>query len=573
MLDLLTRTVSQGLQGVLPVAFALAWYRHVRDPGLVTGIKWGAIAAAPVTVLAVYLFRQSTRQSLWEAGMAGAALVAACWFLHRVSLASSRIAVARITPNHLLRAAVAIGVTILIVRQAMEIGVTLWAVVELRARDPLVALLLGTASAIAAGAAWLAVAPRIDNAALLRATRIFAMMFTAQAAMYLLHESAESGLLPWSEPLHAATEPYGPDGVYGRYFSLAVFIVPIVSALATRVRAWRYGAVVAAALVIVGVIELGGMRGQMFPTIKSVPATPPPPTAAAIVTGPHLVFRHAAVDPLYGRLSVTPLAAAGTAPRASAAFKCERVSYAGGHGLCLTTELGVFAYYKAIIFDRSLTATHTIRLSGSPTRTRVSPDGRVGAVTVFDIGTQHTYSGSSFSTKTTFIDLKSGDDIGDLESFAAWRDGKRIKARDFNFWGVTFARDSDTFYATLKTGGTTYLVRGELGLRKVTVLHSNVECPALSPDNRLVGFKKRVGTGAAPWRLYVLDLTTMTERPIAGETRSIDDQLEWLDNEHVLYGVPRAREPSNIDIWIADVDGGAPARLYLKDAESPIVVR
>ena len=100
MLDLLTRTISQGLQGVLPVAFALAWFRHVRDAGPATGIQWGAIAAAPVTVLAVYLFRQSTRQSLWEAGLAGAALVAACWFLHRVSLASSRITVTRICPGY-----------------------------------------------------------------------------------------------------------------------------------------------------------------------------------------------------------------------------------------------------------------------------------------------------------------------------------------------------------------------------------------------------------------------------------------------------------------------------------------
>ena len=573
MLDLLSRTVSQGLQGFLPVAFALAWFRHVREAGPIRGIHWGAIAAAPATLLAIYLFRQSTRQSLWEAALAGAALLAAVWFLQRVTRAASPFTAERIAPRSLLQPAVAIGVAILIVRQTMEIGATLWAVIELHARDPLVALLLGTAIAVAAAAAWLALAPRLDDAACLRATRIFAVMFAAQAAMYVLHESAESRLLPWSEPIHAATEPYGPDGAYGRYFSVAVFLVPVAAALAARVRAWRYSAVVAAALVIVVIIELAGTRGQTLARPKPVPATPPAPTAAAIAAVPHLVFRHTAVDPLYGRLSVTPLEGAGTAARAAAAFSCERVSYAGGHGLCLTTDRGVFTTYKAVIFDATLTATQTIRLSGSPTRTRVSPDGRVGAVTVFDIGSQHTYSGSSFSTKTTMVDLTSGDEIGDLESFATWRDGKRIKASDFNFWGVTFARDNNTFYATLKTGGTTYLVRGELALRKLTVLRSNVECPALSPDNRLLGFKKRVGTGADPWRFYVLDLATMAERPIAGETRSIDDQLEWLDNGHVLYGAPRAAQPSSIDLWTADVDGGAPARLYLKDAESPIVVR
>ena len=138
---------------------------------------------------------------------------------------------------------------------------------------------------------------------------------------------------------------------------------------------------------------------------------------------------------------------------------------------------------------------------------------------------------------------------------------------------MTFARDSNVFYATLRTAGTTYLVRGDLGLRNLTVLRDNVECPALSPDNRLIAFKKRIGPADAPWRFYVLDLATLTERPIAAETRSIDDQLEWLDDTHVLYAAPRAGRPSNRDVWVAPVDGSGPARIFLPDAESPIVVR
>ena len=80
------------------------------------------------------------------------------------------------------------------------------------------------------------------------------------------------------------------------------------------------------------------------------------------------------------------------------------------------------------------------------------------------------------------------------------------------------------------TKATTYLVRGDLGLRKLTVLHENVECPSLSPDNRRIAYKRRVGPQPEAWRLYILDLATMTERPIAAETRFIDDQAEWLDN-------------------------------------------
>ena len=442
---------------------------------------------------------------------------------------------------------------------------------------------------LAAGVVWVALAKRLPDAALGTGTRVFALLFAAQAAMYLFHESAESGFLPWSGVLHAATEPYGPDGVYGRYVSYAVFTFSLISALAVTVRAKipsRGGdrrpsanamvtrAVVVLALLIVAGIELMSVvRGERAGRAAIPPAPAAPREIAAMSVSPRLLFRHTAVDRNYSRLSVTPLDAREPADRAQAALNCERVSFAGGHGLCLTADRGVFTTYQAVLLDGKLQALHSIKLAGSPSRTRISPDGRVGAITVFDSGSEHRYDGSGFSTKTTILDMATGDELGDLESFATWRDGKRISAADFNFWGVTFARDSNVFYATLKTAGKTYLVRGDLGVRKLTVLKENVECPALSPDNHLIGFKKRVGTGASPWRFYVLDVATLAERPIDAETRSIDDQLEWLDDTHVLYGAPRADRPSSRDVWVAPVDGRGPARIYLPDAESPIVVR
>jgi len=194
---------------------------------------------------------------------------------------------------------------------------------------------------------------------------------------------------------------------------------------------------------------------------------------------------------------------------------------------------------------------------------------RVGALTVFVSG--HSYSGS-FSTQTTLIDMAGGEPLGELEQFATWRDGARFQHADFNFWGVTFARDSNIFYASLRTQGTTYLVRGDLGLRKMTVLRQNVECPALSPNNRLIAFKSNLGRDVAGWRFRVLELATMAEREIAAETRSIDDQIEWLDDRQILYGVPR---PSSAitDVWVAPIEGSGPARVFLPQAESPIVVR
>jgi hypothetical protein len=103
-------------------------------------------------------------------------------------------------------------------------------------------------------------------------------------------------------------------------------------------------------------------------------------------------------------------------------------------------------------------------------------------------------------------------------------------------------------------------------------VREGIECPSLSPDNRLIVFKRRVASIAGAWRLYVLDLATMAERPLAAETQYVDDQVEWLDNQRVLYAVPRKNSPVS-DVWVSPVDDSGPSRVYLSEASSPIVVR
>jgi hypothetical protein len=594
MYDLFTRTISQGLQAFLPVAFCLTWFRRAGDADPVTGLKWGIVAAVPATAAVAYLFQASSRQAQWEAALATAALTLAIWFARRVwqGLPSSLKPNGESRHRQVFRLAFALAAALIIARQAMEIAIVFTAALELRSLDALLAIAGGVAVSLVVTGLWLNIGRRLSDSALRTATRVFAALFAGQVAMYAFHESAEARLLPWSEVLHAATEPYGPDGIYGRYVSGLLFVIPLAAAVVTLLKARipqriagrrpRTARVVQAAmgvavLIAAGIALTGGINGERSVSYASpYPAPSPERDVAAIARSPHVLFRHTIVDQNYSRLSIAPLDAREPADRTSAELTCERVSYAAGRGICLHADRGFFTTYSAILFDRALKATHTIKLDGRPSRTRVSPDGRVAAITVFVTG--HSYVGSPFSTKTTILDMATGDELGDLESFTTWRAGVRFKHADFNFWGVTFARDSNVFYATLRTAATgsratTYLVRGDLGLRKLTVLGENIECPSLSPDNRLIAFKKRVGSDQAPWRFSVLDLATMTERPIAAETRSIDDQIEWLDNDHVLYAVRRSIHSSSLDVWVAPLDNRAPARVFMPEAESPIVVR
>jgi hypothetical protein len=75
------------------------------------------------------------------------------------------------------------------------------------------------------------------------------------------------------------------------------------------------------------------------------------------------------------------------------------------------------------------------------------------------------------------------------------------------------------------------------------------------------------------WQLHILDLKAQQETTIH-ESRSVDDQAEWLDADHVLYALPRNVEGSgSSDIWVARADGMGTPAVFIHDALSPCVVR
>ena len=276
---------------------------------------------------------------------------------------------------------------------------------------------------------------------------------------------------------------------------------------------------------------------------------------------PSLVFRDLRDAASNGKVAVAGLDY--PARRTLVPLRCDRVHFSARNGLCVVRGSGFGASYRALVFSADFHVRFGLELAGIPSRARVSPDGRRGSVTMFVQG--HSYADAgSFSTQTTLIDLQHGFKIGDLEQFAVTRAGRRVTAGDVNFWGVTFARDSDRFYATLATGGRTYLVEGSVRDRTARTIHDNVECPSLSPDGTRIGYKQRV-PGRDTWRLTVLDLRTMHETPLA-ETRGIDDQVEWLDDDRLLYGIDR-------EIWMVSADGSGEARRYAAGGDSPAVVR
>lgn len=363
----------------------------------------------------------------------------------------------------------------------------------------------------------------------------------------------------------------------------------LAAAVAVAVALWKYrpkpadafdarAASIAAALPASSLQQIDGGAVPGLPQDEPAVATDQPgngqmqeAVAKPALRSRQLFHRYTGLDNNYGRLGY--LEGEAGQREFSGKLSCDVAYVHGGRGICLVAKRGVVTSYFARLFNAvSLEPDVEFPLAGMPSRARISADGKLAAYTVFLTG--HGYTTLDFSTQSVILDASTGKQLLDLETdFAVVRDGTPIKEADFNFWGITFTPDARGFYATLSTNRQHLLVAGDIAARTMTVLYENVECPSLSPDGTRVAYKKRfIENGRIVWQLQVLDLATLTETGLS-ERRSIDDQLEWLDDEHLLYSVPRPDQDAGggTDVWVAAADGGSEPRLHLANAYSPSV--
>ena len=291
-------------------------------------------------------------------------------------------------------------------------------------------------------------------------------------------------------------------------------------------------------------------------------------SVAALQEGPRIVFRNTAIGPNYGRVAMVPLGDPGSA-RALTDLSCDRVFATTTRTLCLASDRGVVTTYTARVLTRGEAAPRQLPLTGIPSRARLSRDGSRAATTSFVSGDSYATTGFSTRTVVTALDGSSAD----LETFRLVHRGKAIAPVDRNYWGVTFAADGDTFYATASFGGRNWLSRGSLERRTLTTIRSDAECPSLSPDGSRVAYKKRQDRAPGDWRIAVLDLASGRETMLA-ENRSVDDQVEWLDDRRVVYGLPgEGAAAGETNVWTVPADGTGDPALLIEKAWSPAVVR
>ncbi len=111
---------------------------------------------------------------------------------------------------------------LMITREGMETALML---MQVRNSQLVTGALLGLGAAVLFAWGWARFGHLINVKRFFQVTGIFLLLFMLQVGIYSFHEFSEAGLLPNSDMLHAATEKFSPDGLYGKWFSLMMIAV------------------------------------------------------------------------------------------------------------------------------------------------------------------------------------------------------------------------------------------------------------------------------------------------------------------------------------------------------------
>jgi len=235
MLQAFVITLREGLEAFLIVAISLAYLRKSGRHQLVPAVHWGIAVSILLSIGAGVLLQRASNQALWEGVLAVAAAVLVASLIVHMWRHARRLK--REIEDKLEQSALQTGAKaflgvflftlLMITREGMETAMLMGTLLfQVQATNVIVGAAAGTL--FAAGVAWLwsRYGHRINLALFFQVTAVFLGVFVVQLLIYGFHELTEANIFPYSEPLHWATEPYGPDGRYGQYLSYMLVLLP-----------------------------------------------------------------------------------------------------------------------------------------------------------------------------------------------------------------------------------------------------------------------------------------------------------------------------------------------------------
>ena len=227
MIPALIIVFREGFEAFLSVAIIFAYLRKTGRDSLRPAVYWGIVASI-IASFALGWELMRVNQSLWEGVLGVVAAVFVATFVIHVWRTAPRMrhdmeaqldnATGQRSP--FLAFAAVFGFTaFMVTREGMETALML---IQVRTGRFILGSFLGIGAAALMAWAWAHWGHRINLKRFFQVTGLFLLLFTAQIIFYSIHEFSEAGILPKSEAIHTATEPFSPVGIYGKWFSVAM---------------------------------------------------------------------------------------------------------------------------------------------------------------------------------------------------------------------------------------------------------------------------------------------------------------------------------------------------------------
>jgi high-affinity iron transporter len=236
MLQAFVITLREGLEAFLIVAISLAYLRKSGRHELVPAVRLGIGAAIGISIGAAFLFQRAANQALWEGLLAVAAAISVATLtvhMWRTARRIKRDIEGRLYSSTLKTGTAAFlgvfGFTLLMIsREGMETALLMGTLLfQVQSVHVIMGAVAGTLVSASVAWLWSRYGYRVNLALFFQVTAVFLLVFVLQLLIYGFHELTEANIFPYSEPLHWATEPYGPDGRYGQYITYLLVMLPL----------------------------------------------------------------------------------------------------------------------------------------------------------------------------------------------------------------------------------------------------------------------------------------------------------------------------------------------------------
>ncbi len=226
MLQAFIIVLREGFESFLIAAIILAYLKKTGHEKLALAVYLGSAFSVIASIAFGYVLLRGVNEPLWE-GVLGlvaivmvASLVIHMWKTAPHLKKDMEKKLQSIYSEHSQQTAfwgVFLFTAFMITREGME---TALFIIQIRDTNYLAGMFLGGTAAIGVSLMWVKFSRLINVRRFFQVTGVFLLLFLVQIAIYSFHEFCEAGIFPNSDAWHAATEPYSPDGMYGKWFSL-----------------------------------------------------------------------------------------------------------------------------------------------------------------------------------------------------------------------------------------------------------------------------------------------------------------------------------------------------------------